>query len=62
MTDQVFQDAYVRVRARHSDQAWFNLSPREITSAIYSEIRAIDRERTMLSHNELVAPITLAAE
>jgi hypothetical protein len=28
----------------HTDQAWFALSPREITDAIYREIRAIDRE------------------
>ena len=45
MKDQIFQDAYARVRGRHTDQAWFALSPREITDAIYREIRAIDRER-----------------
>ena len=45
MSDQIFQDAYARVRARHDDQAWFALSPREITDSIYQEIRVIDRER-----------------
>jgi hypothetical protein len=45
MSDRIFQDAYARVRGRHSDQAWFALSPREITDSIYREIRIIDRER-----------------
>ena len=34
MRDQIFQDAYARVRGRYTDQAWFALSPREITDAI----------------------------
>jgi hypothetical protein len=45
MSDRVFQDAYARVRSRHTDQTWFALSPREITDSIYREIRVIDRER-----------------
>ncbi len=45
MSDQIFQDAYTRVRGRHDDQSWFALSPREITDSIYREMRAIDRER-----------------
>ena len=45
MSDQIFQNAYARVRGRHSDQDWFALSPREITDAIYREIRIIDSER-----------------
>jgi hypothetical protein len=45
MSDQIFQDAFARVRGRHSDQAWFALSPREITDSIYREIRVIDAER-----------------
>jgi hypothetical protein len=45
MSDEIFRDAYSRVRARHDDQAWFAFSPREITDAIYQEIRIIDRER-----------------
>ncbi len=31
--------------AATTDQAWFALSPREITDLIYREIRIIDRER-----------------
>ena len=46
MKDQIFQDAYARVRGRHTDQAWFALSPREITDAIYREIRRIDAMAT----------------
>jgi hypothetical protein len=45
MSDQTFQDAYARVRGRHTDQVWFSLSPREITDAIYREIRLLDAER-----------------
>jgi hypothetical protein len=45
VSDQVFQNAYARVRGRHTDQAWFALSPREITDSIYREIRIIDGER-----------------
>ncbi len=36
--------AYERVRSRHSDYAWYALSPRAITEAIYREIRQIDEE------------------
>jgi hypothetical protein len=61
MSDQIFQDAYARVRARHTDQAWFALSPREITDSIYREIRLIDDERLMLARAE-VAPMAIAAE
>jgi hypothetical protein len=61
MSDQVFQDAYARVRGRHSDQAWFALSPREITDFIYCEIRLIDHER--LASAEIGAPaMAIAAE
>lgn len=45
MSDPVFQAAFNRVRSRHSDRAWFALSPREITDSIYQEIRSLDRER-----------------
>ena len=57
MSDQVFQNAYARVRGRHDDQAWFALSPREITDSIYREIRDIDSERMRLA-----APMAIAAE
>jgi hypothetical protein len=46
MSDQVFHEAYDRVRRRYSDQEWFSMTPRQITEAIYSEIRIIDQERT----------------
>lgn len=61
MSDHIFQDAYSRVRARHDDQAWFALSPREITDSIYREIRIIDRERLMRSDGDFV-PMAVAAE
>jgi hypothetical protein len=61
MSDQVFQDAYARVRGRHTDQAWFALSPREITDSIYREIRIIDSERLMCTKEDL-GPVALAAE
>jgi hypothetical protein len=59
MNDQIFQDAYARVRGRHDDQAWFSLSPRQITDAIYREIRLIDRER--LTQVEAEVPRLAAA-
>jgi hypothetical protein len=61
MRDQIFQNAYARVRGRHTDQAWFALSPREITDAIYQEIRAIDRERLVASEAD-ESPVAVAAE
>ncbi len=61
MSDRIFQDAYARVRGRHSDQAWFALSPREITDSIYREIRLIDRERLANSVGE-PAVLPVAAE
>jgi hypothetical protein len=61
MKDQIFQDAYARVRGGHTDQAWFALSPLEITDAIYREIRAIDRERLTSSEAD-DPPVAVAAE
>jgi hypothetical protein len=61
MSDHIFQDAYSRVRARHNDQDWFALSPRQITDSIYSEIRAIDLERLVRADAEF-APMAIAAE
>ena len=61
VSDQVFQSAYARVRGRHTDQAWFALSPREITDSIYREIRMIDSERVRMA--ETAAPaMAIAAE
>jgi hypothetical protein len=61
MSDDIFQDAYARVRGRHDDQAWFALSPREITELIYREIRIIDRERVPPADVDF-APMAMAAE
>jgi hypothetical protein len=61
MSDQIFQDAYARVRGRHDDQTWFALSPREITDSIYREIRDLDRERVMRAESDFV-PMAVAAE
>jgi hypothetical protein len=60
MSDQIFQDAYARVRGRYTDQAWFALTPREITDLIYREIRVIDCERLMCLEAE--NPMAVAAE
>jgi hypothetical protein len=62
MSDQVFQNAYARVRGRHTDQAWFALSPREITDSIYREIRVIDSERMCMAAESGVPQMAMAAE
>lgn len=45
MSDALFQEAYARARSRFSEDAWLALNPRQITDAIYKEIRDIDAER-----------------
>ena len=45
MSDPLFQEAYARARRHFSDSGWIALNPREITEAIYEEIRRIDAER-----------------
>jgi hypothetical protein len=45
MSDRVFQEAYDRVRSRHSPQEWFSMTPREVSEAIFREIRVIDMDR-----------------
>jgi hypothetical protein len=45
MSDQIFQEAYARVRARYDEDTWLTLNPRQVTDAIYREIRQIDAER-----------------
>ena len=47
MTDPVFQMAYEEVRRTYSPDAWVSLTPRQITEAIYREIRRIDAEMAM---------------
>lgn len=61
MTEHTFQDAYTRVRGRHSDQTWFALSQREITDSIYREMRVLDRERFIALQQDF-APMAIAAE
>ena len=61
MSDHIFQIAYARVRGRYNDQSWLNLSPREITEAIYREMRVIDQERANQSDDDH-KPLSLAAE
>jgi hypothetical protein len=55
MNDAVFQDAYVRVRARHNDEAWASLTPQDITDLIYCEIRAIDLARARRADADFAA-------
>lgn len=45
MSDALFQEAYARARNRFTEDAWLALHPRQITDAIYREIRQIDAER-----------------
>jgi hypothetical protein len=42
MSDPVFLQAFATVRKSCSDGAWNTLTPRQITEAIYQEIRRID--------------------
>jgi hypothetical protein len=42
MTDPVFQKAYEAVRASFTPDGWAALTPRQITDAIYREIRRLD--------------------
>ena len=61
MSDQVFQNAYARVRSRHTNQAWFSLSPREITDSIYREIRIIDSDTVSAAEADMTT-MAIAAE
>ena len=62
MCDHTFGEAYARVRKRFSDQYWFSLSPREITNAIYGEIRAMDLERSRAAQEANEISFSMAAE
>lgn len=61
MSDRIFEEAYARLCGRHSEEEWFSLTPRDITKAIYSEIRAIDQERSKAAFEPLPS-IAVAAE
>jgi hypothetical protein len=45
MSDQVFQEAFARVRARYSDAEWQTMSPQQVVEEIYREMRVIDVEQ-----------------
>jgi hypothetical protein len=49
MGNDVFQEAYDRVRERFTTEAWLTLDPRQITQIIYAEMRRIDAERQSAS-------------
>ena len=61
MSDSVFQAAYSRVRGHYDDRSWYALSPQQITDSIYREIRAIDRERSVVTPDN-DKPSVVAAE
>jgi len=62
MSDLIFQDAYARVRSRYSNQDWVALSPREVTTLIYQEMREIDLSRTTGATSETRRAVAIAAE
>jgi len=62
MSDLIFQDAYARVRSRYSNQDWVTLSPREVTTLIYQEMREIDLSRTTGATSETRRAVAIAAE
>jgi hypothetical protein len=62
MSDLIFQDAYDRVRSRYSNQDWVALSPREVTTLIYQEMREIDLSRTVNATSEAGRVVAVAAE
>jgi hypothetical protein len=43
--DQTFLEAYEVLRVRYPGLQWAALSPRELTTAIYREIRRLDAHR-----------------
>jgi hypothetical protein len=46
MNEQVFEEAYVRVRRRYSNVDWKALSRKDIDDAIYREIEVITAKRS----------------
>ncbi len=44
-SDEVFQEAFNRVRSRYSDREWQTLSSQQVVEEVYREMRAIDAER-----------------
>ena len=62
MSDQAFILAYTRVRGRHTNRTWQNLSAREITDEIYKEIHLLDMQFTGAANDAVGEPMRLAAE
>jgi hypothetical protein len=56
VTDPVFQQAFEAVRKSYSDEAWNALTPRQITDAIYREIRRIDAEMAAAATTSATEP------
>jgi hypothetical protein len=52
MNEQVFEEAYVRVRRRYSNVDWKALSRRDIDDAIYREIQIITVEASRKADDE----------
>ncbi len=42
--EDIFVEAFVRVRGRYSNEEWSRLSSRDIAEAVHREIKAIDLE------------------
>jgi len=57
MSDDIVQEAYARVRNRYPEAVWLALPPRQITEALYQEIRAIDAERLHAAAEAVVHPV-----
>jgi hypothetical protein len=55
MSDGSFQEAYARVRSRYDDQAWIALTPRQVTEAIYQELRLLDATRNRMGASNATA-------
>jgi hypothetical protein len=60
MSDDIVQEAYSRVRSRYREEVWLSLPPRQITEALYQEIRAIDAERLQAAAEAVVHHGTVA--
>jgi hypothetical protein len=62
MSDQNFTTAYTRVRNRHSNRTWQNLSAREIADEIYKEIHLLDLQVSAADEKTVTQPMRVAAE
>jgi hypothetical protein len=53
MNDQVFEEAYVRVRRRYSNFDWPTLTRKDIDDAIFREVQVISAEEHRKPDNEV---------